>query len=82
MDLYIKATKEELVEILEILGFEVTKKDKYVDAKLNQPGGRLHAMFARIGDRFIAIYIMTIQSIGGLSVWIIRESQKSFLREI
>jgi hypothetical protein len=51
MDLYIKTTLEELVKIFKLLGFEVIKEDKYFSAKLEQPNGRFHAMFAKLGDK-------------------------------
>ena len=51
MDLYIGTTKEELKEILVALGFKVTEKEKYFDAKLKESTGRFHTMFTELGDK-------------------------------
>ena len=50
MDLYINTTSDELVIIFKLLGFKVIKKNKYFSAKLEQPNGKFHAMFAQLGN--------------------------------
>lgn len=51
MDLYIEGRLTEIIKIFRLLGFEITKKNKYFSAKLKQPNGRFHIMFSKFENK-------------------------------